>query len=223
NPTGGAVLGTPATAILTILDDDTAGVINFSAAHYSISETAAVAIINVTRSGGAASGVTVDYATSDGTATAYFDYLPSSGTLSFGAGELTKSFAVSNLDDTLAEGNETILLKLSNPAGGARLGTISNAVLTIIDDEPGLQFSSINYTNNEVLSPALITVARSGASTGTVSSAYYTQDGTASSNSDYQAKSGTLTFGPGVTSQNISLILTNDTIVEGNETLMLRV
>ena len=220
NPTGGAQLGTPATAVLTIIDDDTAGLINFSAAHYSISETATVATITVTRSGGLASGVTVDYGTMDGSATAGLKYLGTSGTLSFGAGELTKSFPVNVLDNNVADGNETVLLALSNPAGGARLGAISNAVLTIVDNEVGLQFSRAIYTNLEGTAAPLLNVVRTGPALRTVTVAYFTQDGSASSNSHYQAKSGMLTFGPGVTSQNISLIVTNDTIVEGDETLM---
>src|SRR5262249_7870881 len=72
SPTGGATLGSQATAVLTIQDDDAAqpGVLQFSAAAYTVNETQATATITVTRTGGSNVPVTVHYATSDGTATA---------------------------------------------------------------------------------------------------------------------------------------------------------
>ena len=80
----------------------------------------------------AASGtVTVDYATSDGTATAGEDYSSTSGTLTFAAGETAKTVSVPVLDDVIDEGQETFTLRLSN-ATGARIadaeatGTVSN-------------------------------------------------------------------------------------------------
>ena len=73
--------------------------------------------------------VTVDYATSDGTATAGSDYTATSGTLTFAAGETAKTVAVPVLDDDHDEGSET--LTLSNPseaylADGTATGTITN-------------------------------------------------------------------------------------------------
>ena len=80
----------------------------------------------------AASGtVTVDYATADGTATAGEDYSSTSGTLTFAAGETSKTVSVPVLDDVVDEGQETFTLRLSN-ATGARIadaeatGTVSN-------------------------------------------------------------------------------------------------
>ena len=72
----------------------------------------------MTRTGGTASGVTVDYATSDGTASAGADYAPTTGTLTFGAGTTSQSFTVPIVNDTSAEGDETVNLTLSNPGGG---------------------------------------------------------------------------------------------------------
>ena len=78
-----------------------------------------------------ASAVTVDYATSDGTATAGADYTATSGTLTFAAGETAKTVSVAVLDDAHDEGEETLTLTLSN-AAGARVsdaeatGTIEN-------------------------------------------------------------------------------------------------
>ena len=76
--------------------------------------------------------VTVDYATSDGTALAGEDYTTASGTLEFAAGETAKTVRVAVLDDAHDEGTETMTLALSN-AQGARIadaeatGTISNS------------------------------------------------------------------------------------------------
>ena len=76
---------------------------------------------------------TVDYATSDGTATAGADYTVTSGTLTFGLLETSKTVSVPVLDDVHDEGSETLTLTLSNPnPGNVRLandtatGTISN-------------------------------------------------------------------------------------------------
>ena len=65
--------------------------------------------------------VTVDYATSDGTATAGEDYTGTSGTLTFQAGDTTKTVSVPITDDTEDDGGETLTLTLSN-ATGAELG-----------------------------------------------------------------------------------------------------
>ena len=80
----------------------------------------------------AASGtVTVDYATSDGTATAGADYTAASGTLSFAAGETSKTVSVTVLNDAHDDGGETLTLNLSNATGavigdGEATGTITN-------------------------------------------------------------------------------------------------
>ena len=75
--------------------------------------------------------VTVDYATSDGTATAGSDYTAASGTLTFAAGETEKTVSVPVLDDAHDEGSETLTLTLSNASGahiadGSATGTINN-------------------------------------------------------------------------------------------------
>ena len=78
--------------------------------------------------------LTVDYSTADGTATAGEDYTATSGTLTFGVDEQTKTIQVAVLDDAHDEGEETMTLRFSNPSG-MRLnrteatGTIENADL----------------------------------------------------------------------------------------------
>ncbi len=88
----------------------------------------------VTLDAAATSAVTVDYATADGTATAGADYTAVSGTLTFAAGETSKTVAVAALADTEAEGDETLTLTLSN-AAGATLGTAA-ATGTVADVAP---------------------------------------------------------------------------------------
>src|SRR5205823_10792604 len=218
-------LGDTTTAVLTITDNDTAGTVQFSQASYSVTEGAASVTITVIRAGGTASGVTVDYATSDGTAAAGSDYTAKSGTLSFAAGVTSKTFAIPIVKDTLDESDETVNLTLSNPTGGATLGTPDTAVLTIIDNDSGgvLQFSSATYSVNEgVLSgKAVIKVTRSGGSASGVTVNYSTSDGTATAGFDYTATSGTLTFGAGVTSKTFAIPIVNDTLDEPDETVNL--
>ncbi|MDE0052476.1 MAG: SwmB domain-containing protein [Rhodospirillales bacterium] len=78
--------------------------------------------------------VTVDYATADGSATAGEDYTATSGTLTFAAGERTKTVNVPVLDDSNDEGEETFVLRLSNATGG-RIAD-GEATGTIANDDP---------------------------------------------------------------------------------------
>ena len=76
--------------------------------------------------------VTVDYATADGMAKAGEDYTATSGTLTFAAGETTKTVNVPILDDGHDEGHEAFTLRLSNVTGAREgdleaTGTIENA------------------------------------------------------------------------------------------------
>jgi hypothetical protein len=113
----------------------TTPVINFSAAQYTVAENAGKATITVIRSGILSVPVTVNFATANGTATAGSDYTAASGTLSFAANELQKTFDVPITDDTAAESNETVSLTLSNATGTAVLGSPSSATLTIQDND----------------------------------------------------------------------------------------
>ena len=69
-PGASSVLGAPATATITIADDDPSGAIDFKSLHYDADETAGLATVTVERLGGVGGAVSVDYQTSDGSATA---------------------------------------------------------------------------------------------------------------------------------------------------------
>jgi hypothetical protein len=135
NPGGGAVLGTRRTAVLTIVDNDTGGTLSFGASTYQRNEDGSSISIKVLRTGGAASGVAVGYATAPGTANPTTDYTHASGTLNFAAGQSSASFTVLLKNDAVVEADETVSLSLGNPTGGAKLGARPTAVLTILDDD----------------------------------------------------------------------------------------
>ena len=86
----------------------------------------------VSLSRAAASTVTVNYRTRNGTAIAGQDFTGTSGTVTFAAGETAKTVAVAVLDDVHDEGSETMKLKLANASGGRltdrkAIGTITNS------------------------------------------------------------------------------------------------
>jgi len=86
----------------------------------------------------------VDYETVEGTAKPDLDYVNTSGTLVFEDGEAVKTFTVQIIDDLRAEPDETVELVLSNPQGGATLGAIISATLTIIDDPKDVIAGDVN-------------------------------------------------------------------------------
>jgi hypothetical protein len=114
-----------------LLDIAVAPSLQFSAPLYAVNEDGGTATVTVTRTGGDAGTVSVDFITSNGTATAGLDYLTAVGTLTFGPGEVSRTFTVPIVDDTTAEADESVVLTLSNPTGPVVLGVVANAVLRI--------------------------------------------------------------------------------------------
>jgi hypothetical protein len=109
--------------------------LRFQSSSWSAGEGGGAATITVTRAGDPAPVVGVDYASSNGTATSESDYTSATGTLAFSCGQTTKTFQVPILQDSSLEPDETVNLSLSNPTGGASLGSPAGATLTIQDDD----------------------------------------------------------------------------------------
>jgi hypothetical protein len=107
------------------------GGFRFSSPTYSVGEGAGNVTITVQRVGGSDGAVTVHYATSDGSAKAPADYGARSGVLSFADGQKTKTFSVAIVNDSKHEPAEWFSVRLSNPGGGAALGTPTTAKVTI--------------------------------------------------------------------------------------------
>ena len=142
-------------------------------------------------------------------------------------------------DDTVPDGARTITFELSNPQpsgwpGGASVGTPGTALLTLTDDDVGVRFALANPTVNESRSSVSVTVLRTGPTNQAVTVTYATGDGAdtatpaasqtaCSPGADYRPiTAGSLTFNPGQSTKTIKVSLCGDGVVEGNETLTLR-
>ncbi len=138
-PTGGATIGSPNPATVTITENDTQPSLQFDAAAYYVRETGITLTTNVTRTGATGNAVGVSFATGGGTATSGasctsgVDYISNSGTLSFAAGETTKPVNLTVCIDSLYEGNETFDLTLSMPTGVAVIGMPNPAPVRIVN------------------------------------------------------------------------------------------
>ena len=112
-----------------------AGPVGISVGDASVEEgDGAVLAFLVTLSRAAGGTLTVDYATSDGSAQAGVDYTAASGTLTFQAGESSRTIEVALLDDSHDDDGETLTLTLSNPSSG--LLTDGEAIGTIENSDP---------------------------------------------------------------------------------------
>ena len=166
--------------------------------------------------------VTVDYATSNGTATTGEDYTSTSGTLTFSAGDRRKTVSVPIIDDAIDDDEETLTLTLSNASGAeiddaAATGTIQDAdaaasELSVADGEASEE--------NDATIDFVVTLEPASSETVTVE--YGTADRTATAGDDYTAKSGTLTFNPGETSKTIAVPIIDDMTDDDNETLTVK-
>ena len=180
----------------------------------------------VSLSSASTSQLTVDYTDAGtGTATSGTDYTAVTGsTLMFAAGDTSKTITVSVTGDTTYEGNETVVIALSNASAGARIATATGTG-TITDNEtPSFSIDSPSVTEGNSGSVSLIfTVTLSVVSTSQLTVDYTDAGtGTATSGTDYTAVTGsTLTFAAGDTSKTITVLVTGDTDAETNETVVI--
>ncbi|MFC1588383.1 Calx-beta domain-containing protein, partial [Planctomycetota bacterium] len=176
----------------------------------------------VSLSASSAQTITVDYTTTNGSATtADLDYTAVSNTLTFNPGDTTKPVTVNVAGDVKNEAHETFTVDLSNETGldvsiadNQGLGTITN------DDPMTISIDDITLVEGDVGSTAFgFTVSLAAASGQTITVDYTTTDGIATvADSDYTAVSNTLTFNPGDTTKPVTVNIAGDVTNEAHET-----
>jgi hypothetical protein len=179
------------------------------------------ATFTVTLSAPSSQPVTVAYATSNGTA-ADSDYVGTTGTLTFAPGETSKTITVPVIGDRFVEPNETFYVNLSSPTNAVIAG--GEGTCTILDDEPRISINDVSKKEGQKGQTTLFTfaVTLSAAYDQAVTVSFKTTDGTArTSDSDYVAKTGSLTFAPGETTKTITIEVKGDSKKESDETFYL--
>jgi probable HAF family extracellular repeat protein len=180
------------------------------------------AIFTVSLSAASSQPVTVGYATADNSATAAGDYQTASSTLTIPAGQTTGTITVLMKGDRLGEANETFFVNLISPTNATIAD--SQGVATIVDDEPRISIADVAKYEDKKGNTTLFTftVTLSAAYDQAVTMSFKTEDGTAkTSDKDYVAKTGTLTFNPGETTKTITIEVKGDSKKEANETFYL--
>jgi uncharacterized delta-60 repeat protein/uncharacterized repeat protein (TIGR01451 family) len=218
NPTNTALDAVlPTTATLTIVDNSLAvGNFAFSASSYSVPETSSNAVITVIRTNGSVGQVSVNYSVGGGTAVAGVDYVVTSGAVSFLDGQTSQTFLVPVLDDPNLTSDVTVNLTLSAPTGGAGINPPVTVPLTIQNANLDVSFAQAGYFVDEKSGSIIIGVNRFGTTNGTVVVQYATEDGTATTGTNYLATSGTLTFAPGQTFQTFLIPILYDPQITGD-------
>lgn len=224
NATNGPTLGSPASAVLTILDDESYPKVSINDVSLPEGDSGTTSFtFTVSLSAASGQSVSVDYANTDVTAKSPSDYQEKIATLTFAAGETSKQITILVNGDTQVEPNETFtvdLFNLVNTVAGKASGQG-----TIVNDDtntlPTIQFAQATYTVQEDLTALNVTVTRGGDTSGPASVDYQTVDGTAKQKSDFEYAAGTLSFVPGQVSTVVTVLINEDMLVEGNETFSL--
>jgi hypothetical protein len=198
--------------------------VKFRGASFPIAEEAGEVTVVVKRLRGGTGMVTVDWATTSGSATVGEDYEEVTGTLEWEDGDRSdKTFTIPILDDDEAEGLETFGVVLSEPTGGVEIGSPSTTVVRIKPsdqddgddddddgdddddpDDPGdggdpgqIKLTSVAFPAFESSGEATFVVERDDGSDGEASVDYFTIDGSATAGEDYLTAEGTLTWADG--------------------------
>ena len=206
---------------VTVTDEDGTGTTtppSLSIDDATVAEVSgATAVFTVTLSETSNQDVTVNYATSNGTAAAGSDYTASNGTLTIQAGSTTGTITVPILDDSVDEANETFTVTLNSPTNATISGGSGRGTITDNDDPPSLRINDVTVMEASG-ARAEFTVTLSAVSGQDVTVNYATSNGEAVAGSDYTATGSTLTIQAGSETGTITVPILDDSVNEPNET-----
>jgi len=127
----GASLGTTVKQTVSIHGNQGCGSVEFSAANYSVAQTAGSITLTVNRTGGSAKGAYVWYSTANGTANGGANYMPTYGSLTWADGDSSpKTISVKIINSAASTAGKTFAIALAHPQD-AVLGTHTSAIVTI--------------------------------------------------------------------------------------------
>ncbi len=229
NPTGCRLSTSRNPLDLTILDNTNnyaAPRVMFITAASSVEEDAASApLLMAALDRPMPTTVTVNYTVSGGTATSGADFTLANGTLTFLAGETSKSIPLAVVNDTAVEANETIIVTLSAPVGAA-LGPIPAHTVTILDNDTGTPEVVVAATDpgaTENGDTGTFTITRTSGGAAGALTVNYVASGTATAGGDYTALPGSVTIPAGQASAPVVVTTLDDAQLENLETVTLTI
>lgn len=225
DPSSSTQIGSPGSATVMIAGDATPAdeIVQLADSSYNVAQSAGSLIVSVNRTGGSSGAASVGYVTADGTAVAGKEYTTTAGTLQWAEGDASaKTFSIPISNAAAFSGNKNFTLRLTN-ASGAGIGSPSNATVTIAGSGSPpvgtLQFSGSSVMVAQNAGSAVLNVSRLGGSSGAVSVAYATTNGTAIGGTDFTAGTGTVNWASGDTgSKKITVAISNATPFTGSKT-----
>ena len=172
------------------------------------------------RGGNVANELLVQYSIS-GSATPGVDYTAMSGVVSIPAGQNSVTVAFNALDDAEVETNETVTVTLLAGAAYTVNGSSSNATVTILDDDPVTVavVATDNSASENSGNSGTVVFNRIGSFAANLV-VNYSLTGSSSNGVDYTALSGSVTILAGRPSASVTISPVNDTVVEGDETVV---
>jgi len=202
--------------------------------HSVVEDAGSIRYINfdITLSEPSVQTVQVSFRTIAGTALAGIDYAEDFGTITFAAGETSRTIQIRVWGDTADELDEHIALELYNPTGDAVFAggvpTLRTTGIILDDDGTGSDravfVSDVRLVEGDAgTRQAVFEIRLSEPAATATSFTYSTVDGSALAGSDYTAKSGTVTFAVGQQSVFVSVDIRGDLGVEGSEQFSLAV
>lgn len=175
-------------------------------------------VFNVTLSGPSAQTITVDYFTSNGTATNNLDFVATNGVVTIPPGTTNATLRVYPIEDILAEPTRYFAVILTNAVNA--IISDDTGVGTLNDDDP-VPVVSIADTSlvegDSGTSNAVFQLTLSKPAIATVSVRCVTSTGTAGTN-DFVSTTTTVTFAAGLTNATFTVPVRGNTVNEPDET-----
>ena len=188
----------------------------------AVDEDAGTMAFTVTRSGDLSDHSVVDFSSANGTATSGIDFVAKSGTLSFAAGETTKTITVAITPDIFAESGETLKVNLTVGSNARIHDALGIGTIRNVTDPTMPSVSISDATVDEGSGTITFTLTRSGPLTNPSSVTYATSNGSAAAGADYTASTDIVSFAAEETTKTITVAILDDSNVELAETLNLK-
>lgn len=237
---GSQVFGMAGTVVVEgSSEPDEPGTVQFDTNNVNVNEGDGRVTLRVTRGGGSDGAISVDYATENRSATAGSDFAGRSGTLEWANGDgSARTFNVPLIDDNAEEGEEAFRVRLSNPTGGAAIGSRNPVRVVIADNdggggggndnggddtppgEPGeLGLAMETFEVDENAGTATVVVERSGGASGPAEVTVTVTGGTAAEGEDLMETTETVSWSDGDDDpKEVAVALIDDEADEGVET-----